>query len=120
MYQLQMKETIVCEKSDGVRYFLCELVVRNQPTWLLVDRQYDFRNVALSFDMADINHGKYQDKDSSILRNVFDGELIQDKPWRKGQSEPVFLVFDALLVDRKNLIGLTFDHRLTAADAYIE
>ena len=54
-----MKETIVCEKSDGVRYFLCELVVRNQPTWLLVDRQYDFRNVALSFDMADINLGKY-------------------------------------------------------------
>jgi len=59
MTQIQIKETIVCEKSDGVRYFLCELVVRNQPSWVLVDRSYDFRNVALSFDMADINLGKY-------------------------------------------------------------
>ena len=55
-----------------------------------------------------------------MLRNVFDGELINDRPWRKGQSEPVFLVFDALCIDRKNLIALPFDQRLKAADGYID
>jgi hypothetical protein len=59
--------------------------------------------------MAEICPTKYQDQGTSVLRNIFDGELVQDKPWRKGQSEPVFLVFDALLVDRKNLISLPFD-----------
>ena len=44
---IQLNKTIVCEKTDGVRYFLIEVVVKPsiagqmpQSKWLIVDRNY--------------------------------------------------------------------------------
>jgi hypothetical protein len=43
MMDLQTVETIVCEKSDGVRFFLCEVLHKEQITWFLIDRSFSFR-----------------------------------------------------------------------------
>ena len=40
MYNLQRVETIVCEKTDGVRFFLLEVVDFDKAFWLTIDRQY--------------------------------------------------------------------------------
>jgi hypothetical protein len=55
MYRLQQSETIVCEKSDGVRYLLCEISNKNQTAWVLIDRGYKFRQIVPSFDMIEVN-----------------------------------------------------------------
>lgn len=121
MFKLQQCETIVCEKSDGVRYFLCECVTKAQTYWLLIDRNYTFRQASPSFDMAEIHKEQYQGRgENNVIRNLFDGELLQDNDWRGGLTEPVFLVFDALVVNRKSQLALPFDVRLLTADAYIE
>lgn len=59
MYRMQHTQTVVCEKSDGVRFFLCEVMKNGTSTWLLIDRSYYFRQVSPSFDMADFNPTKY-------------------------------------------------------------
>ena len=51
---------------------------------------------------------------------MFDGELVADKPWRKDNSAPIFLVFDALVVNQVNMIALNFSDRLLDAHKYIE
>ena len=50
---LNCRKTVVCEKTDGVRYFLCEMVKivqkgassASETIWLLVDRKYEVRRV---------------------------------------------------------------------------
>lgn len=60
--------------------------------------------------MAEIYKEHYQGKgETAVVRNLFDGELLMDNDWRQGRTEPVFLVFDALVVDRKSLIAQPFD-----------
>ena len=56
MSQLNCRKTVVCEKTDGVRYFLCEVIKkyannRVEIIWLLVDRRYEMRQVALKYDL---------------------------------------------------------------------
>lgn len=61
------------------------------------------------------------------VRNIFDGELVNDdlnskrdaKPWRKAGSPPIFLVFDALIIDGQNLMPLNFTERLLKASEYM-
>ena len=55
MKELNCRKTVVCEKTDGVRFFLCELLRRLpnnqvQSYWLLVDRMYAVRQVVLKYD----------------------------------------------------------------------
>ena len=50
-----MRKTVVCEKTDGVRFFLCEVSywskgVLMPSIWLMIDREYNFRQVAPNFD----------------------------------------------------------------------
>ena len=56
MSQLNCRKTVVCEKTDGVRYFLCEVIKKHannrvEIIWLLVDRRYEMRQVALKYDL---------------------------------------------------------------------
>ena len=59
MTELNLRKTVVCEKTDGVRYFLCELVTRSsstttnqfKSTWLLIDRRYTVRQVSVKYDL---------------------------------------------------------------------
>ena len=56
MKEVNCRKTVVCEKTDGVRYFLCE-VLKKMPNgqiknmWLIVDRKYEIRQVSLKFDL---------------------------------------------------------------------
>ena len=51
--------------------------------------------------------------------NLFDGELVIDKPWRKDNTAPIFLTFDALVVNTINVIASPFHKRLIDASNYI-
>ena len=58
------------------------------------------------------------------MRNILDGELVwdnlkKDSQWRINHPDPIFLVFDALLINGTNLMPMNFTNRLTDADAYI-
>ena len=56
MKEVNCRKTVVCEKTDGVRFFLCE-VLKKMPggklanMWLVVDRKYEVRQVSLKFDL---------------------------------------------------------------------
>ena len=63
-------------------------------------------------------HGK------TFLRSIFDGELVWDdhnkgSDWQKKYPHPLFLVFDALVVNGTNLMPFPFTNRLIDADAYM-
>ena len=56
LMELNCNKTVVCEKTDGVRFFLCEVLKKlpNQQIasmWLVVDRKYEVRQVSLKFDL---------------------------------------------------------------------
>lgn len=57
--------------------------------------------------------------DKILIANLFDGELVVDAPWRKDSSAPIFLIFDALIVNTTNVLGDAFHKRLHAANQYI-
>ncbi len=54
-----------------------------------------------------------------MITNLFDGELVIDKPWRKDNSSPIFLIFDALIVNTVNVVSSPFHKRLVDANAYV-
>jgi mRNA guanylyltransferase len=55
------------------------------------------------------------------IRNLFDGELLYDNNWRSTKkTTPIFLVFDAIVVQGRNLIAETFRKRLQPADEYLK
>ncbi len=64
-----MRKYLVCEKSDGLRYFLIETL---EHLFYLVDRKYDVRKVI----------PRYFDPRPALSKakilNIFDGELILD------------------------------------------
>lgn len=88
MGDIQMRKYLVCEKSDGLRYFLIET---KDHAFYIVDRKYDVRKVNPRFvDMRPVG------AESIRILNIFDGELILD---RHQPDIPIFLVFDAILTN---------------------
>ena len=60
-----------------------------------------------------------------FLRNILDGELVWDNKnenstWRKNHPDPLFLVFDALVINGTNNMPFNFTSRLVDADAYLK
>lgn len=55
-----------------------------------------------------------------FIVNLFDGELVIDKQWRANASAPIFLIFDSLITNTKNLIAKPFHIRLTETDKYVK
>jgi len=43
--KIQERKTIVCEKTDGMRYLLCEIAMGDQNLIFLIDRNYKFKQV---------------------------------------------------------------------------
>lgn len=113
LYEIQRRKTIVCEKTDGMRFLLIEVIYYGQPPMVfLVDRQYRFR-IVWHYHPSEASH--HLPKNTNIsknltIANIFDGELVFDKAWRKGQenSIPIFLIFDCLVANTFNLIALPF------------
>ncbi|CAI2367689.1 unnamed protein product [Moneuplotes crassus] len=101
--QMAKNKYLCCEKTDGVRY-LC-VITKNKS--LLIDRNYNIFGIIL----PNLNFsGKTQD-----YIHVFDGELIQDK----GGDLPIYLIFDALMVNCKNIMILTFENRLKIVNSKV-
>ena len=88
----------------------------------MIDRKYNFRKVCPIIDDAHVEPQPARENGGYRLRNVFDGELVIDKKWRRGNESdhPIFLIFDVLIVNKKNLMPLTFTQRLKEGNAYIQ
>ena len=56
------------------------------------------------------------------MKNVIDGELVIDNKWRKGvqKDNPIFLAFDALLINYTNQMHFPFTRRLIDANTYMQ
>jgi len=115
-----MHKTLVCEKTDGMRFLLLEILIGRQLMVFLVDRQYNFRMVS-HFHTTTPNPYLPEGTNLSkvMIANFFDGELVVDSPWRKESLAPIFLIFDALIVNTSNVIGEPFNLRLKTAHDYI-
>ncbi|GAW83070.1 mRNA capping enzyme [Plasmodium gonderi] len=100
------KDYLICEKTDGVRYFL--FIASN--TTFLIDRNYEiFKN-----DMHIPNHDDLTMKQQLTL---LDGELVEDTVFneKKGVEENkiVYLIYDGLYIHRKDITSLNYLERLT-------
>eukprot|EP00347_Sterkiella_histriomuscorum_P022369 403330727 len=101
IYQIQQHKFIVCEKSDGLRYFLIET---NKKEFYIVDRQFNIRKVSPRYI-------DFSQTAPSAIVNIFDGELVLDNHQR---DIPIFLVFDAMLVNGRSCMLESFTNRLLA------
>ena len=104
-----------------MRFMLIEILWGEQTLLFLVDRQFKFRMV-WHFHPSEVkSYIKTNITRPLQLVNVFDGELVIDKAWRKGEanSVPIFLIFDCILVNTVNLIALPFSQRLNDTYQYI-
>jgi hypothetical protein len=99
--EIQCSKTIVCEKTDGVRFLMVEVLLGKDQLTLLVDREYTFRLVSHLHPQSCSEHliDRSQKRDSLQIVNVFDGELVSDRPWRENNTAPIYLVFDCLVVN---------------------
>lgn len=100
-----LEESLVCEKSDGVRFllYICALEkpMRGMITVpaFLIDRKYNFWQVNIYAP------GKMLDRD-----NLFDGELVMDY-----ETEMRFLLFDTLMCRGVCYMNNNYIDRLRAA-----
>lgn len=100
-----LEESLVCEKSDGVRYLLYICALEKPMRGLitvpafLIDRKYNFWQINIYAP------GKLLDRD-----NLFDGELVYDY-----ETEMRFLLFDTLMCRGVCYINNNYLDRLKVA-----
>ena len=73
---LQMHQTLVCEKTDGVRYFLLETDAK---LWFIVDRNYEIKQVYVynsEYHMAQLSLHYPSDPNQIKVTSIYDGELV--------------------------------------------
>ncbi|EUD65981.1 mRNA guanylyltransferase [Plasmodium inui San Antonio 1] len=100
------KDYLICEKTDGVRYFL--FIASN--TTFLIDRNYDIFKNDIHIPTHDDLHAKQQ-------LTLLDGELVQDTIFNKKkgveENKIVYLIYDGLFIHRKDVTSLNYLERLT-------
>ncbi|VTZ66625.1 mRNA-capping enzyme subunit alpha, putative [Plasmodium chabaudi chabaudi] len=106
------KDYLICEKTDGVRYFL--FIVSN--TTFLIDRNYDIFKNDMHIPTIDNLEVKQQ-------LTLLDGELVEDTIYneKKGVEEKkiVYLIYDGLFIQRKDITNLSYLERLTNVYNYV-
>ncbi|SCM11072.1 RNA guanylyltransferase, putative [Plasmodium chabaudi adami] len=106
------KDYLICEKTDGVRYFL--FIVSN--TTFLIDRNYDIFKNDMHIPTIDNLEVKQQ-------LTLLDGELVEDTIYneKKGIEEKkiVYLIYDGLFIQRKDITNLSYLERLTNVYNYV-
>ena len=110
-----------------MRYLLLEAVNKQGASfWILINRKYDMYMVKAAPDDGKIIHAGEAAQNGLLIRNLFDGELVNDKEWRSknvyagDKPKPIFLVFDAILVNKNNEMASPFRTRLIQADKYLK
>ena len=87
----------------------------------MIDRKYNFRRVCPIIDDPK-QEPPAREGGGYKLRNIFDGELVIDSKWRPGLETgiPIFLIFDVLVADAKNLMPFPFTKRLIEGNKYVQ
>ncbi|TLS22766.1 uncharacterized protein PpBr36_06054 [Pyricularia pennisetigena] len=109
--ELRREDYYVCEKSDGVRYLLwlteddhggeCQYLINRK------NEYFHINETRLHFPLPPPE----EDKAKFHKDTIVDGELVLDDVGG-GRKEPVFLVFDCLVIDGMSLVERTLDKRL--------
>ncbi|SPJ12543.1 RNA guanylyltransferase [Plasmodium sp. DRC-Itaito] len=106
------KDYLICEKTDGVRYFL--FIASN--TTFLIDRNYEiFKN--------DMHIPTIEDLSKKQQLTLLDGELVEDIIYNKKtgveEKKIVYLIYDGLYIQRKDITNLSYFERLTNVYNYV-
>ncbi|CZT99857.1 hypothetical protein PFAG_05216 [Plasmodium falciparum Santa Lucia] len=106
------KEYLICEKTDGVRYFL--FIASN--TTFLIDRNYEiFKN--------DMHIPTIEDLSKKQQLTLLDGELVEDIIYNEKtgveEKKIVYLIYDGLYIQRKDITNLSYFERLTNVYNYV-
>lgn len=104
--ELKRQDYFVCEKTDGVRY-LMYLTHDDQegPCHYLIDRKNEY------YYIRNLYFPHHENKNTFHRDTLLDGELVEDK-YPDGRTVRKFLVFDCLVMDKKDLRDRTLDKRL--------
>eukprot|EP00302_Diacronema_sp_CCMP2436_P012527 CAMPEP_0179871048 /NCGR_PEP_ID=MMETSP0982-20121206/20632_1 /TAXON_ID=483367 /ORGANISM="non described non described, Strain CCMP 2436" /LENGTH=424 /DNA_ID=CAMNT_0021761721 /DNA_START=24 /DNA_END=1295 /DNA_ORIENTATION=+ len=96
------------EKTDGVRYML----LASQHGAFLVDRRFTFRRIRLHLPRRDIPQAQ-------VAGTLLDGELVEDHDPGSGAKTLRYLVYDAVAVHSKLLLGETLPMRLLYTHKFV-
>ncbi|RKF63029.1 mRNA-capping enzyme subunit alpha [Erysiphe neolycopersici] len=106
--ELENKDYYVCEKSDGMRYLLYFTEDEaGQEIHYFINRKNEFWFIPY----GKFHCPKLQDPQGWHTRTIIDGELVIDK-LPSGETQPVYLVFDCMVLDGQSLMNRTLDKRL--------
>ncbi len=111
------KEFLICEKSDGVRYLLIHF--RNGVT-ILLGRNLEFFQVKLTEQFTFNTHDYYSNWNiihfldgELVIDNFDDNEIKGNEIILNGEKKRInFLVFDAIVINEKNIGAYPFFQRL--------
>lgn len=99
------KEYLICEKTDGVRYFLFVA----SGTTFFIDRNYEIYKRNMHVPMK-------EDLNKHQQLTLLDGELVEDVIYNEEmgieEKKFVYLIYDGLYIHRKNITNLSYLDRL--------
>lgn len=99
------KEYLICEKTDGVRYFLFAA----SGTTFFIDRNYEIYKRSIHVPMK-------EDLEKHQQLTLLDGELVEDVIYNEEmgieEKKFVYLIYDGLYIHRKNITNLSYLDRL--------
>ncbi|KHJ33992.1 putative mrna capping enzyme [Erysiphe necator] len=106
--ELENKDYYVCEKTDGMRYLLYFTEDEaGREIHYFINRKNEFWFIP---------RGKFhcptlQDRQGWHTKTIVDGELVIDT-LPSGETQPVYLVFDCMVLNGQSLMNRTLDKRL--------
>lgn len=105
---LTLSSYYLCEKTDGMRYLLY-LTADEQGDEIqyLIDRKNDFWFIP----RGTLHLPLLNDVQRFHTFTLLDGELVLDRE-KDGSTQPRFMIFDCMVLDKQPLIGRTLDKRL--------
>jgi mRNA guanylyltransferase len=112
--ELQQREYFMCEKTDGLRVLLFMHWYSDDngiyPVTFLIDRKNNYYNVEPPLRIP-----YWQEPEATepfLFDTILDGELVHDMYPGEAQPRLIYYVFDALVVDGKNVTTKGMDKRL--------
>ncbi|KAF1970730.1 mRNA capping enzyme, alpha subunit [Bimuria novae-zelandiae CBS 107.79] len=114
--ELQRREYLVCEKTDGLRCLLFLNFIESpdgafEPVTFLIDRKNNYYDVRPPLRVP--YHGALFTPEAFLYGTILDGELVNDL-YPDGTRKLIFYVFDCLCVDSENMTDKPLDKRLGA------
>lgn len=105
---LHAKPYYACEKTDGVRYML----LASQQGAFMVDRKFNLRRVRVHLPRRD-------NPAAQVSGTLLDGELVEDVEKESGARTLRYLVYDAVCVHGRLLLGESLPMRLLHVHKFV-